>query len=409
MKKKEVLLIIPSSQRGGVEEYILKIASAIRQQDDIAHVALPQTVANTSLVEDCIKAGIIYHPLAIAEINIPSWAEINQQNTGLLSRLFSLIIPRLKFDLSQIGHFAKTVILLLQIKPDVIMITLPWPNLALGSILGCGFMKIPTLVVFQLFADVLSLSNTKYRLYQWARGRNQSWLGVSHHTCQLISESFKIPLEEIHCIQNGATYDNYQLPANLTELCQELRQELGLSENTKIALTVARLSDQKGHDYLIPAIPHLVREFPQLKFVWVGDGEKRQVLENLVKEYGVTEQVLFLGYRSDIPRLLQASDLFLFPTYYEGQPFAMLEAMSYGLPIITSATSGIPEVIEHQVHGLLNRTGDSCDLMEAIRWALNNPEVMNIMADNAKLRVKDFSEERMVQQTLNLLENLIST
>lgn len=406
---KKVLLIIPSSQRGGVEEYILKIASAIGQRNDIAHVAFPQTVGNISLVEDCIKAGIIYHPFAIGEVTIPSWAEITKQNSSLLSKLLSLIIPRLKFDLSQIGHFAKTVILLLQIKPDVVMITLPWPNLALGSILGCGFMKIPTLVVFQLFANVLPLSQTKYRLYEWARQRKQSWLGVSHHTCQLISKSFKIPLEEIHCIQNGAEYNNYQPPANLTELRYELRQKLGLSENTKIALTVARLSDQKGHDYLIPAIPHLVREFSHLKFVWVGDGEKRQVLETLVKEYGVTEQVLFLGYRSDVPRLLQASDLFVFPTYYEGQPFAMLEAMSYGLPIITAATSGIPEVIEHQIHGLLTRTGDSCDLLEAIRWALNHPDAMNIMAENSKLRVKDFSEEKMVQATLNLLENLIST
>lgn len=405
----KLLVIFPSTQRGGVEEYTLKIASFVLTHNWTVHSAFPQASGTTSLIKDFTDKEIIYHPLDIREIAIPSWAELSQKNSSLLSILPSLIIPRLLFDLSKLPHFVRSLFLLKKISPDVVMINLPWPDHGMGSILACSLLNIPTVVVFHLIPQVISLSNIKLKLYEWAKNRNQNWLGICQSNCQLVSQSFKIPPQQINCIYNGAKYNNYQPPTNLTQLRHELRQELGLSENTKIALTVARLSDQKGHDYLIPAIPHLVKEFPQLKFVWVGDGEKRQVLENLVKEYGVTEQVLFLGYRSDIPRLLQASDLFVFPTYYEGQPFAMLEAMSYGLPIITSATSGIPEVIEHQIHGLLTRTGDSCDLLEAIRWALNNPEAMNIMAENAKLRVKDFSEERMVQETLNLLENLIST
>jgi len=405
----KLLVIFPSNQRGGVEEYTFKIASSVITHNWEVHGAFPQTVGTTSLIKDFTTQGIIYHPLEISEVAIPSWAELSQKNLSLLSILPSLIIPRLLFDLNKLPHFVRSLFLLKKILPDVVMINLPWPDHGMGSILACSLLNIPTVVVFHLIPQVISLSNIKLKLYEWAKNRNQNWLGICQSNCQLVSQSFKIPLKQINCIYNGAKYNNYQPPANLTQLRHELRQELGLSENTKIALTVARLSDQKGHDYLVPAIPHLVREFPQLKFVWVGDGEKRQVLENLVKEYGVTEQVFFLGYRSDVPKLLQGSDLFVFPTYYEGQPFAMLEAMSYGLPIITSATSGIPEVIENQVHGLLTRTGDSCDLLEAIRWALNHPEAMNIMADNAKLRVQDFSEERMVQETLNLLENLIST
>jgi glycosyltransferase involved in cell wall biosynthesis len=153
-------------------------------------------------------------------------------------------------------------------------------------------------------------------------------------------------------------------------------------------------------------IPHLIKEFPDVKFVWVGDGELREDLINKVREYGIEDKVLFLGYRSDVPRLLKSADLFVFPTHYEGQPFALLEAMGHGLPIVTSDASGIPELIENRVHGLLFRTGDSCDLSEALRWALMHSDSMKEMARNAQQRVQEFSEERMVKETLGVLKKL---
>ena len=145
-----------------------------------------------------------------------------------------------------------------------------------------------------------------------------------------------------------------------------------------------------------------------MRFVWVGDGEQREQLQRSVQDYGVAEQVLFLGHRSDVPRLLQAADLFVFPTYYEGHPFALLEAMAAGLPVVTAATGGIPEAIEHNVHGLLTRPGDSCELLEALRWALRHPEAMQTMAHQAQQQAQNFSVAQMVQATLDLLRTLHS-
>jgi glycosyltransferase involved in cell wall biosynthesis len=404
----KLLVIFPSTQRGGVEEYSLKIASAAFHEKWEVHAAFPETDGTTSLIKDFTEKEIIYHPLEIAEISIPSWEEIIEKTQGILSMFPSLIVPRLQFDSSKLPHFCRSLLLLLKIKPEVVMINLPWSDYGMGSILACGFLKIPTIVVFHLIPNPISVSNIKLKLYTWARKRNQKWLGICQSNCQFISESFKIPVDELRCIYNGAKPFTYNRPENLTDFRTQVRQELGLSATTKIALTVARLSSQKGYDYLIPTIPHLCKEFPELKFVWVGDGEKREILVNLVKEYGVSDRVLFLGHRSDVPRLLQAADLFVFPTHYEGQPFAVLEAMGYGLPVIASATNGIPEVIENHVHGLLTRTGDSCDLLEAIRWALRNPEAMEAMAKKSQLRVQDFSEEKMIQETLALLDTMVS-
>jgi glycosyltransferase involved in cell wall biosynthesis len=111
-----------------------------------------------------------------------------------------------------------------------------------------------------------------------------------------------------------------------------------------------------------------------------------------------------------VPLLLKSADLFVFPTHFEGgQSFAIAEAMAYGLPIVTSNASGIPEVIRDRTDGLLFRSGDSCDLLETLRWALRHPEKMREMAESAKQRAQDFTEEKMISKYLEVWKRLSRT
>ncbi len=387
--KLRLLMILPSTERGGAEEYALTIVSAAVAEGWDVHIAFPKRGATASLVQSFEDRGVSYYPLEIAEPNFFS---------------------KFKTLKAHLPHLLGTVHLLLKNKPDVVQIMVPSGRACFGSILACGLLMIPTAVVFQLMPFPLDFNNQKLKAYAWARARNQQWISVSEHNRKVVSKSFKIPLDDVLCIYNGAktvvsTASNLK-PEEITTARFYLRQELNLPPTSRLALSVARLNLQKGHIDLIPAIPHLIREFPDLRLVWVGDGEEREKLVAKVREYGVEDQVLFLGYRSDVPRLLIAADLFIFPSRFEGQPFALIEAMVHGLPIVTSDTCGIPELIEHGVHGLLFRTGDSCDLLEATRWALRHPEEMQQMAINAKLRAQEFSEERMVKETLSVLQKL---
>lgn len=402
----KLLVIIPSTKRGGVEEYSLKIAASAAGAGWEVAMAFPRTDGTSSLIDDVNRIGLVYYQLNVAEIEIPTLAEISKQHQALIPILKDLIIPRIQFDLRIIPHLWRTRSLLRKLKPDAVMIVLPWPDFGLGSMLACGSWNVPTMVVFQLFPRALAIGKIKRKLYDWIRKKNQKWMGVSQSNCRCISQSFAVPEMEVTCIYNGVSIKAGPVQ-DVASVRAQLRRELGLHEQAKIALTVARLDTQKGHDFLIPAIPHIVKAFPELKFVWVGEGAQKTRLLELLADYNMTEQVLFPGYRPDIPRLLQASDLFIFPTYFEGQPFALLEAMAYGLPVISTATDGIPEVIEHGVHGLLTRKGDSCDLQETVLWALRNPGKMQAMAANAKERIQDFSEENMVAQTLAVLSGLL--
>lgn len=96
----------------------------------------------------------------------------------------------------------------------------------------------------------------------------------------------------------------------------------------------------------------------------------------------------------------------MFSTYFEGgQSFAIAEAMAHGLPIISSNASRIPEVIDDQIHGLIFQVGDPEGLLNALRWALQQPESRAKLEQIAQSRTQDFSEEAMMQQYLEIWQS----
>ena len=380
----KLLIIFPSTQRGGAEEYTLKIAEGALQKGWETHTAFPNTSETVSLIDDFTQQNIEYHRLDIADV------EGNK-------------FTRLKASLLRIF---KTYRLLLKIKPDVVLLNLPAHHLGFTILWLCGLLKIPTAVVFHLIAFPASFNQNKLKAYHWAKARNQEWITVSDYNRKCLAQEFDLAPQEFRCIYNGIKQDFIKSDTNKSKLRSQIRQELGLLKTSQLILTVARLHPQKGHDYLIPIIPKIAAKFPSVQFVWVGDGEHQTYLKYLLREHKVETRVTFLGYRDDIPDLLSAADLFLFPSYQEGLPFAILEAMLYGLPIVASDTGGIPEMITHKQSGLLFSTGDSQELQQQLDWALTHPNDMARMAEVAKVEVEKFSEAKMLEDTLAVLKSL---
>jgi glycosyltransferase involved in cell wall biosynthesis len=383
-------MILPSTQRGGVEEYTLKITGAAVKEGFDVHVAFPQTEGTRSLIPNFTAKGVDYHCLQIAETARNRLERVRKYFT----------------------RFARTVVLLLKIKPDLVQLVLPGPDQCFGTILACALLQVPTVVRFGLLSDPYPFSSLRRKIYAWARARKQQWIAVSENNRKLICESFEIPDNEVLRIYNGVK----QIPDSSTDnerktqstLRHQVRRELGLPETSRLALTVGRLDPQKGYSDLIPVIPYIVREFPDVRFVWVGDGEQRDYLVSKVREYNVEDKVFFLGYRSDVPRFLKAADLFVFPTHYEGHSNALNEAMAQSLPIIASDASSVPEFISDKVHGRLFHTGDSHELLETLRWALRHPDEMQEMGRKARLRIQEFPEQRMFQETMKVWGELCS-
>ncbi|MDJ0579808.1 glycosyltransferase family 4 protein [Crocosphaera sp.] len=387
----KLLIIFPSEIRSGAEEYALTIGKAAINQGWEVNAAFPQTEKTTSLIKDFQEIGITYHPLDIAPV------------AGKRLKLFREHIP----------HCYRSFSLLKKVNPDVVHLTVPWPFWCFDTLVTCAVLNIPTVVVFQLFPGHYHYSNLRLKAYQWAYNRRQKWIAISNNNRDFISESFKIPKEEFPVVYNGAKtsseFLNYS-PEDTLNLRNQVRQEIGINYDDIILLTVGRLHFHKGYQDLVKVISPIIQEFNHAKFVWVGEGDKREYLVEQINKHNLNNHVILLGYRKDVPRLMKASDLFVFPTYIEGgQSFVVSEAMAYNLPIITSDASGIPEILDNKIHGLLFAKGDKEQLKQAIFWALKNPEAMQEMSKNSALRLQDFSEEKMTEETLKIIKNIAYT
>ncbi|HEY3283630.1 MAG TPA: glycosyltransferase [Armatimonadota bacterium] len=167
----------------------------------------------------------------------------------------------------------------------------------------------------------------------------------------------------------------------------EVREELGLTDEV-VALQVARVDALKGHDTLLRSLGELASRGVRLVALVVGDGPERARLSALAQELGLGErQVRFLGFRSDVPDLLAASDLFVLPSLTEGLPLSVLEAMAQGLPVVASAVGGVPELIEDQREGLLVPPKDPRALAQALEALVTDRELRRRMGRAGEERV----------------------
>jgi glycosyltransferase involved in cell wall biosynthesis len=182
-----------------------------------------------------------------------------------------------------------------------------------------------------------------------------------------------------------------------------LRAELGIHPASLVALTVARLSAPKGHLDLLGAIRLLPESYADVHFVWAGTGWERDRLETAIAAAGLSGRVHLTGYRTDVPALLHASDLFVFPSHSEGYSLAVIGAMSAGLPIIAADGSSLPEQLGDGQYGLLFPAGDPAALAERLSYALSHPARMRALADAARLVSRTLTEEAMCTAMLSLV------
>lgn len=189
-----------------------------------------------------------------------------------------------------------------------------------------------------------------------------------------------------------------------------VRREFGLSPTTQLVLTVARMTEQKGHRYLLDAIPLILRQEPDTAFVWVGEGPQAESLRKQMEQLDIDPARLILaGWRQDVPRLLSAADLFVLPSLFEGLPLVVLEAMARGIPVIATRVCGTTEAISNGVSGCLVPPQNSLALSTAILEALTHPQITANWACNAQLRFQqEFSAKRMVSETEQIYQAVLN-
>lgn len=187
----------------------------------------------------------------------------------------------------------------------------------------------------------------------------------------------------------------------------EVRRALGIEDAWPVVVSVGRLSPQKAPEDLLEAIARLVRRYPLMCLLLLGDGELRPRLATQIHQRGLEGHVRLLGERSDVADILHASDLYAMASRWEGVGRALTEAMVCGLPVVATAVNGVPELVRHGETGLLVPPRDPAALAAAIARLADNAALARRLGASARRTARELMDgRRMVAAIIDLYEGL---
>lgn len=181
---------------------------------------------------------------------------------------------------------------------------------------------------------------------------------------------------------------------NAPELRASKRKQLGIAEDAYVLLSVGELTKRKNHEVVLRALKEL--NDSSIQYVLCGKGDLQEHLQHVAVELGIEKQVHFLGYRLDIPEIYRMADCFVFPSVHEGLPFALMEAMESGLPIVCSRIRGNVDLIDNGQGGLLCDVYSSEEFSAALRKVTAMDKNQMVLCNREKIKKFDLKNTKIV-------------
>jgi glycosyltransferase involved in cell wall biosynthesis len=294
------------------------------------------------------------------------------------------------------------------LKPDLVHAHLPPAELYVRlALLGLSSQTLP--LIISKHNDALFYRGLGQQwVGSWVAKRAQFLIGISEavksNTCL---QSLGCSPQKVVTIPYGIDPTPYE-EVNV-EAVKVLRSRWSMSDNTYAIGTVARLVPQKAIDTLLKGFSLYLKTAAQpAKLVIVGIGKLEAPLKQQARELGIQEQTIWAGFREDIPVVMNALDLFVLSSLYEGLGLVLLEAMAAAKPIVATRTSAIPETIEDRVTGLLVPPQRPKSLAEAFQF-FEDCQARIHFGKAGRLRVKQkFTRDNAIDRTLSLYQSTFS-
>ncbi len=343
---------------GGITSYLLSLAAGLKQRGHNIYIAS----SGGGLVSRFIEEGIVYVPVPIR-----TKQEVSPK---IILSMFKLSALIRKNNIDLVHSNSRTT-----------------------QVLGCllnNFFGVPHISTCHGFF--------KRRFFRkvfpcWG----QKVIAISEPVKEHLIKDFKVDEKDIVVIHNGIDVKKSQTPNPKPQ--SELKKGFGFGEGPVVGI-VARLSDVKGHIYLIEAMSNVVERIPDAKLLIVGEGKMKNELVKLVKSLGIEKSVFFLPEVNDTKDVLSVMDLFVMPSLKEGLGLSLMEAMASGLCVIATAVGGIKSLIRDGYNGLLVRPKDTQQLSNAVLELLGDEQKRKYLGQNGQTFIRqNFSLEKMVQET----------
>ncbi|MFI5143962.1 MAG: glycosyltransferase [Ignavibacteria bacterium] len=194
--------------------------------------------------------------------------------------------------------------------------------------------------------------------------------------------------------------DIRKFSANSTNI--ELLNELGLNPGDFIVGNVSRFEIQKNQKLIIQASYYLSKKYPEMKFVLVGDGKYFKQMKSYARDSRLEDVVIFAGERENIVDYYSIFDVFVLPSFWEGVPSVLLEAMASKLPIVCSNLANHLEIIKNNISAFTINPYEMEDLFHRIKVLYENAELRNKLRENAFEDVQNFDEKDHVKKILKV-------
>lgn len=229
-------------------------------------------------------------------------------------------------------------------------------------------------------------------LHKWIYNRITTALAISSVIKKNLLETTPLTEEKILLLYNGIDTRAFD-PTKVDG--KKVRDEFKINDNELLIGMIARFSPGKGHEEFLKAAKILLTKFAHIKFMVVGEpskGEDKYAAEirSLAVKLGVTEKIIFTGFRKDTPEILAALDLFIFPSHAEAFGITLVEAMSMGKASICSDSDGVLDIAIDGTTSFLFKNRDADDLAEKIELLINSPEKRKEFGNSARLRAETF-------------------
>ena len=289
-----------------------------------------------------------------------------------------------------------------KIKPDIVHFT----GLQLSAfhiIIACKIVGVRnTIMVVRGFTDeMIYYSNAKKLLAKYIFELTTLLLVKKYYTNSIFSQNKSI----LQSFKNKSCGVIYNLPPSTSCTNNEFmergfRTGLGLADKDILVVTIGRINFEKGYHILKDTILKF-KGHNIIKFIIIGSGTYLNEMKTQVHKNNCSDNVYFLGYRSDIINILIECDIFVFPTLHETFGSAALEAAQVGLPIIASDVGGIPEIVEDGVNGILVKPGDVCYLYNAIKLLSENKVLRERLGRGSKKIIESKFRARKIEEEIS--------
>ncbi|WP_373893842.1 glycosyltransferase family 4 protein [Virgibacillus sp. CBA3643] len=300
-------------------------------------------------------------------------------------------------------------------KPDIVHVHTP-----VASVLGRIAAKLAGVQTIIYTAHGFyfheNMSTKQYKLFYTVEKLIAKWctdyiFTQSEEDGRLATENNFLPPDRITIISNGVDVDNKFNPDNIdTNKISSMKRELGFNENDIIVTFIGRLVKEKGIFDLLEAFNSI--EQRNIKLLIIGGtstSERDQQTHMQLEEYKTNPNITFTGYRGDIPELLTLSDIYCLPSYREGMPRSIIEAMATECAIVATNIRGSREEVDHGVNGYLVNLKKPDDIASSIKIIANDKEILDSFKLNAREKANYlYNEKKVVKKQMNIFESIIT-